>query len=471
MIDWILHRSRLTQRLMSAATVAMVVLSLVAVAAPATTVQAGPVADLAGFEGHDGNLVDDPAGGPIDWNSFAPVTWTGTAPFRQADKTALGWRFKGIEDAQDTTSDSAFAGGTKQDDNCANVVGAKAPNKDDLERIYAAIRSDAAGNAFLALAWVRITQNTTSASAHVGFEFNSSETPCPGTAGTAGLVQRTAGDLLIVYDFEGGAGDAPRLTVRKWVTSGPCEVGNSSPPCWGLATDLTASGFAEAKVNTAPPGGPGPVSDAIAPPPDVPQTLGLNEFGEAVINLTGAGVIPANACVTFGKLSAVSRSSGNSAQAQMKDLVGPGDFKIQNCGTVTVIKHTSPGGLNQDFGYTSTLPAPAPTNTVSCTLNTTPQPTPDTTPASFTLNDATTDTFTCVNVPVGSYTVTEGADPVGFLFADLSCTATGAGTSATPASGNATRTASITIAGGGTATCTYTNNQQLGAIKITQGVQ
>ena len=57
---------------------------------------------------------------------------------------------------------------------------------------------------------------------------------------------------------------------------------------------------------------------------------------------------------------------------------------------------------------------------------------------------------------------------MGFLFADLSCTATGAGTSATPASGNATMTASITIAGGGPATCTYTNNQQLGAILVTK---
>ena len=54
--------------------------------------------------------------------------------------------------------------------------------------------------------------------------------------------------MLIVYDFEGGGGD-PTLKLRRWVTSGACEVGSKSPPCWGLATNLTAGGFAEARVN------------------------------------------------------------------------------------------------------------------------------------------------------------------------------------------------------------------------------
>jgi uncharacterized surface anchored protein len=71
-------------------------------------------------------------------------------------------------------------------------------------------------------------------------------------------------------------------------------------------------------------------------------------------------------------------------------------------------------------------------------------------------------------VPAGNYTVTEGADPTGFNFTDLSCTATGTGTSATPSSGSATKTASITMAGGGSVTCVYTNTQQLGAIQVTK---
>ena len=126
--------------------------------------------------------------------------------------------------------------------------GAKAPNKDDLERVYVTSNT-VGGDVFLGLSWVRIPQNTTSPSAHIGFEFNKGTTACP--AGSDGLVRRTVGDMLIVYDFEGGATDVPTITLRRWVSSGSCEVGSNSPPCWGPATDLTALGFAEARVNTS----------------------------------------------------------------------------------------------------------------------------------------------------------------------------------------------------------------------------
>ena len=278
----------------------VVVAALVLVVAAA----AGPVGTAAGFEDDDANLVDNLTAG-IDWNSFAPTTWTGTAPTRQSTKAALGWQFLGIEDWEATTADSGFAGGTKQDDNCASVITAKAPNKDDLKRAYLAI-AVVGGHTFLELAWVRIPQNTTSPSAHIGFEFNQSQTLCGGSSD--GLVQRTAGDVLIVYDFEGGGN--PVLTLRKWVTSGACEVSNDSPPCWGPATNLTAGGFAEGAVNTG-----ATALDAIAP---TSETLGLSEFGEAGIDLTAAGVFPPNTCRSFGKVYAVSRSSGSSATAAMR---------------------------------------------------------------------------------------------------------------------------------------------------------
>jgi len=283
---------------------------------------AGAVGTAQGFQDDDGNLADDGAG--IDWNSFSPTTWTGQAPNRTSTKTANGFQFLGIEDAQATTSDSAFAGGTKQDEDCANVISAKAPNKDDLKRVYMAT-TNVGGNVYLDLAWVRIPQNTTSPSAHIGFEFN--KAPSGSSCNEPdGLVKRTAGDMLIVYDFEGGSGDVPTLTLRRWVTSGPCEVSSNSAPCWGTATNLTAGGFAEGKVNTT-----GSVSDTIGP---ASETLGTNEFGEAGINLTAAGVFTPGQCETFGKASAVSRSSGNSGTAQMKDLVGPANFTLANCATV-----------------------------------------------------------------------------------------------------------------------------------------
>jgi hypothetical protein len=128
---------------------------------------AGPVGTAAGFEDDDGNLAPQ---APInfDWNSFAPVTWLPsptTTPTRTAEDLVGGFQFKGIEDWQATTADSGFAGGTKQDDECPNVISAKAPNKDDLKRIYLASKTGADGHTYLELAWVRIPQNTTSPSA------------------------------------------------------------------------------------------------------------------------------------------------------------------------------------------------------------------------------------------------------------------------------------------------------------------
>jgi hypothetical protein len=66
----------------------------------------------AGFEFADGNLAPQ---APInfDWNSFAPTTWVGIAPYRTSSKTVSGWAFTGLEDAGAVTSDTAFAGGTK----------------------------------------------------------------------------------------------------------------------------------------------------------------------------------------------------------------------------------------------------------------------------------------------------------------------------------------------------------------------
>lgn len=434
--------------------------SLVAVLALAFAVNSygGPIGTAAGFEDDDGNLAPQ---APInfDWNSFADVSWQPsptTTPNRTADKVVSGFTFKGIEDWQAANADTAFAGGTKQDDDCATVGTGKAPNKDDLKRIYLASKTGTNGHTYLELAWARIPQNTTSASAHVGFEFNQGDEPC----GSGGLVERTAGDMLIVYDFEGGSTD-PQITLRRWVTSGACEVGSSSAPCWGPAVNLTATGVAEAEVNVGT-----TVLDELAPPAlnsttgtSVDQNLNDSEFGEAGIDLTAAGVFPIGSCNSFGTAFGVSRSSGNSAQAAMKDIVGPADFNLTNCGTINIIKRTSPRGVDQNFSFTSTIAG----SELECSA--------DTTPAAFTLNDDagvdnSANTESCVNVPAGSYTVTEGPDPTGFAFTDLSCTATGTGTSATPASGNATKVASITMAGGGSVTCIYTNTQQRGAIEV-----
>ena len=385
-----------------------------------------------GFESADGNLKVDST---FDWNGFSPVTWAGTAPYQTASKTVNGFQFTGLTDAQKTNTDTGFAGGTKQDKDCPSVIGSSAPNKDDLKRIYIShktVNVNGSPHIFLQLAWVRIPQNTTSPSAHVGFEFNQGTTAC---GGNGGLVKRTAGDMLIVYDFEGSNTDVPTLTVRRWVTSGACEIGSDSAPCWGEAQNLSASGFAEARVNTS---AVGSVQDTVAL---TNETLGLNEFGEAGIDLTAANIFSSTQCTSFGQAEGVSRSSGNSGQAAMEDLVGPGSIRISNCGTLKVKKVT--------------VPSPDPTNTsFSFTENGSNNPT--TMPRTFSLKNGQTDTQSVF--AANDFSVAETV-PTNWTLTSASCD-NGSGTlSGSTLSG-------ITVAPDETVTCTFNDKLQQGALQI-----
>ncbi|MFK4084534.1 prealbumin-like fold domain-containing protein [Kribbella sp. NPDC020789] len=414
---------------------ALTILGLAALGLTATTLPAtASVSTDAGFEFADGNLAHNSL---RDWNDFAPTTWIGSAPYRTSSKTVAGWAFTGLEDAQATTSDTAFAGGVKQDNDCGTLAPAKAPNKDDLKRVYVTSNT-VNGDVFLGLAWVRIPQNTTSPSAHIGFEFNKGSTLCPAPST---LVRRTAGDMLIVYDFEGGSTDVPTITLRRWVTTGSCEVASDAPPCWGPSTNLTALGFAEARVNTT-----GTVSDTIGTSSPAAESLGTNEFGEAGINLTDAGVFSSTACESFGKAYAVSRSSGNSATAQMKDLVGPGNVSITNCGRVIIRKVTSPSPDTTDttFAYTTTGGL---------------------TPSTFSLKNGGVRDYGG-SVFAGSYSVTESDPGPAFQLTGLDCSASNIshGTTITPAT--ATRTVTFSLKPLDTVDCTYTNTLQVGALRI-----
>lgn len=400
---------------------------------------AGSVSSDSGFEAADGNLAVDST---FDWNGFSPTSWTGAAPYRVSEGVVSGWTFAGIEDAQATTSDTAFAGGTKQDDACPTVRTGKAPNKDDLKRIYLSTKV-VNGNTFLNLAWVRIPQNSTSASAHVAFEFNKgTDGPCGGSSD--GLVKRVAGDMLVVYDFEGGSA-APSIKLARWTTTSgdACDVSSHTPPCWGTATDLTSSGYAEAEVNVGT-----TVTDAIGP--DGSESLADSEFGEAGIDLTGAGVFTAGTCESFGTAFGVSRSSGNSGTAQMKDLVGPADFTLANCGTVIIHKVTDPtGDTTTDFGFTTNVTT-----------------TPSTTPSPFSLKDGGTKTITNVN-PGSSLNVTESDPGTNYVLQGIDCSA-----STVPAANystdTTTRAVTFSIGAGETLECTFTNKLQLGAITISK---
>jgi hypothetical protein len=135
------------------------------------------------------------------------------------------------------------------------------------------------------------------------------------------------------------------------------------------------------------------------------------------------------------------------------------------CGNLTIIKHTlnstgTRSGINQQFSYSTTGGL---------------------TPASFNLNDAggatgdvnctadSTTTNPCNTraykmLTIGTYSVTEGAEPANFAFVSLTCTNNGT-TDNSVVSGE---TANITLKASDNWVCTYVNEQQLGAIKITK---
>ena len=299
-------RSRRTRRLWTTG------LTLTALALFAVVFVAASSANLAGstFEGNDGNLVVNTAGN-TDWAN---------APNRVV----------GLDQPSGST-DNSFGQGTKEDDpNVTVVSGSIPPQKNDLTRFY--ISSEFAGGSnFLYLAWERAVNI---GNANMDLEINQKATTgFTGTTTGPLTLNRTAGDLLVHYDFAGSG--TPTLGLSTWVTTGPdsqCFAQNGKVPCWGNHIDL--GGNAEGAVNTVD------VTDPV--PPNAPRTLTAGLFGEAAINLTAAGVFPPGTCEGFGSAFLKSRSS-SSFGAEVKDFIAPQPVNISNCGTVNIHKQDDLG--------------------------------------------------------------------------------------------------------------------------------
>jgi hypothetical protein len=409
----------------------------------------GPLAGST-FAGGDGNLVTSPTTfGTTDWQNVAGLS-------------------KGFDKASGS-GDNAFGNGTKEDSPNVTVVnGSIPPNKSDLTRFYEASETGTNGDNFVYLAWER---NNVLGSANMDFEINQAAQPDLTTTG-AKTLNRTAGDLLVTFDFTNGGG-RPALGLLFWLTAAAGNTASqcfssNSLPCWGNQETLNGSDSIGAVNNLDP------VHDPLFPTSaNYINPLPALQFGETAIDLTAAGVFPAGTCKAFGSAFVKSRSS-SSFPAEVKDFIAPVPVNISNCGTVTIIKQTDPRGQNQDFSFTSTIPNPA-------AGSTTPTCTSDVTPSSFTLNDngnagktlfstdpaqnSTGNTETCSNVPKGSYTVTEVNEPANYTLESLTCTGTN-GSSGTRDGTNPFQ-ANLTVTADGTLTCLYVDQAQ-GAILVTK---
>lgn len=277
--------------------------------------------DLTDFALHDWNPPGNPVGnvGPVE-----PIICPASAP---GAGTNCGL------DRTGSSLDDSFAQGPKEDDPAPEIgTGSIPPNKDDLSRFYVN-QEKAGGDDFLYLAWER---TNTLGSAHMDFELNQKD-----DVSSNGVTKvRTAGDLLITFDF-GGSG-VPVLSLSRWTTTGTpasvCEASNSLP-CWSTLQSLGGL-VADASVNNHnvtdnnPPGAPRTLAGSVSSNGTVSST-----FGEAGINLTDAGVFPPNVCAHFGAASLKSRSSGQSFTSTLKDLIAPIPVDISNCGQLDVQKY------------------------------------------------------------------------------------------------------------------------------------
>jgi len=262
------------------------------------------------FEATDGNLVAD-AG--TDWQSFI------------GNGLLVGY------DKPQGQTDDSFS--DKEDNPAPEITEGSIPNnKSDLMRFYVVTEKvDVAGidKVFLDLGWVR---SSTLGSANMDFEFNQSKT----LSSNGSTPVRTEGDLLITFGFSGNSNTVD-LGLSRWHETGSsCEAAVSAP-CWGPIMAL--SGFAEGSVNNVD-----TVVDPIEGVDLAPQT-----FGEAVINLTDAGVFDVNECVSFGSAYVKSRSS-TSFTSSLKDFIEPIDITLSNCATIEIVKDAVPDD-DQDFEF------------------------------------------------------------------------------------------------------------------------
>lgn len=301
----------------------------------------------------------------------------------------------GGDDETDSQADDSFGGGAKEDDVCPLTgFGSIPPNKDDLDKFWIGV----AGND-LYLAWSRTNTNGT---ATIEFELNQSSTGC----GNGVNKERTIGDVLLTFDFQGGDLDEVPIEVRTW---------NGSE--WS-APDLLQPNEKQASIS----------SDFT--------------FGEMVIDLKAAGIFKYEAdgttpksCASFAYAFPKSRASSQSFEAQLKDYIGGVTKTVTNCGALKIVKQADPEGTTAfTFGVSG-----GPTTVNGFNLIDT---------GSGTANEKTIS-----NLKPGDYTITETLPALGaneghwdLVSVECSVDETGSGLSRT-----------VAITANSTVTCTFNN--------------
>ncbi len=230
----------------------------------------------------DGNLVDSPAGGPIDWSTDPEGTVPHPGlPNRVDFKDASG------------AGDGIFGQGSKElEPGAWTCLTGSAPGKSDILKGSVAIRA-IAQKRFMYVDFFRLK---TEGDVHMDYEFNQSSEPNPACAALGGQApkKRTAGDVLITFDTELG-GKIILVRAFEWVG------------------DHTVGTFKE-----LPLGSQGVLWDAAVNIPNTIPGAEAGAFGEAVINITDSPI--QFLCPEFAYMKTRASSAINS---ELKDRTAP----------------------------------------------------------------------------------------------------------------------------------------------------
>jgi hypothetical protein len=310
------------------------------------------------------------------------------------------------------------------------------PNgQNDLVKVWLKSGVDLEGDVWLYLAWER---DANSGSSVIAYEFHQKKLPdgCdytgvdqedPANAAELDLIancnpwaERSEGDFLVVYDFQGGASE---IIIRKFINGAFEETG----------TNVTDEGFALAELET-----------------------GDKFKGEAAINLTDSLFAEQNACVTVANVIP-GTITGNSDSADYKDtLLAISDVNISNCGAVAIKKEIDPNSLNQDatFSYVLDRKDDSAINYAG-----------DPSIAEF-LKDGETDTW--IDLLVGTnYQISEVNIPQNFEKVSILCDRPATSTNADAASGEPNV---FSIDASTTTNCTITNQLLTGKLTVIKEV-
>jgi Prealbumin-like fold domain len=387
-------------------TVAAASVLAIGIAIPAKAVLSGSPSQ---FEANDGNMTVEGGAGFNDWNSVQGSP-----------------NYVHLSDKFSTTQDDSFQSGQKQDSVCPVINTNKNPPKDDFTDVASFNETNlTSGHTYLDGATIRVAAN---GNASENVELNKGTNGL--CAGTTDQLARSAGDKLIAIDYLNG-GTNVQFHVLTWVTSGTCFVSKDTAPCWGSTVESLSQNSAEGLVNQSP----------IAAADNKINNLALvtGQFAEFGVDLTAAGIVPANACTAFPQTLWESRASGSSFVSSTED-VSVERHTISNCGTLIIKKVTepSPDPTNTSFDFTAGGGL---------------------TPTGFSLKNGDTQTYNDVFAGSG-YSAAETV-PANWDLTSASCD-NGSGTL-----GNDTLSG-ISVSPGETVTCTFHDKLRTGAIQVTK---